>query len=569
MVLPVTSMVGTGSAGWATVAWMVRGGAEVFAALIIVAAALFILAAGIHMLRVRRRQALVRDLLARQRATEEARRSLFTGRRVDPVSASAPEAGLPRTVVSEGRIVFTESGDMLRFGSAMEGSDDGVVAAALAPGRPAPRPEGERPPPAVSASAQPTYRVERVVALHGSGVAMLSVDVDGKVERGDLLEPGLLMLMEELIEETRWSALGTAHGVHLDRSVCVCNGGEMHLAAVVDGDGDERLDRELRRALGQLRTSVAWRLGRERDVSSLRDAWTELARTMQRALEPTRLVDASRGGAVPRGGELRTTSSVAMRGGTVEYIVGMVNGGPGPVYDVQLLPTLGQEGVLEVLTSRGIDVDASGSFVVREVAEGAKATAVFVFRPLRLASVRIDCTIVYLRGVADVRELRLPGRWVDVEGVDVAHGEEVEPERALELATEPSAFVDRSAFFLPPGIETRPMLDACTGALRRSMRQVATLEEPEGDHTEVWFHGELAGAATMVACVSVIRGEGVVDLFVASTVAGAVPGAMLILREAAARAAGGGLVQALDPEGRSAAARRGFLLESGWGEVPR
>ena len=541
---------------------------EVFATLVIVAGCLFIVAAGVHIARRRRRERLVRDLLAQQRMTETTGKALFTGRRAhEPVSV-APDAGKPRTVVSAGRIVYTQTGDMLTFGSTMEGHDDGVVTAAVA------REGAPAPPTSAAPFTQPepagaSYAVERVVAMHDSGVAMLSVESGGRVLRGDSLEPELLVTLEELLEEARWSSAGTASGIHSARSVTVCRGGELHLAAVVDGDGDEWLDRELRCALGELRSSPAWSLAHPRTGAERQAGWVALRDTMSRVLDLTQGADPARGGASSPRGDLRLSTTVALRGGLAEYTVGIVNDGPGAVYDVQLLPSFGQAEVMEAVTVTGAEVDVRGAFVVREVAESGRASATFLLRPLSNAALRIDCTVVYLRGVADVQEVRLPGRWIEVEGVGLSPGEEVEPARALELAIDPSAFQDREALLLPPDVDGARLVRECIDELRHRMRPVSSLEDADGGRLETWLHAELPGGATLVACLTLMEGEGLVEAFVSSTLGTAVPGAMLDLRQTLNRVAGRPLVDALDPETRSSVARRGFLLEGSWGELPR
>jgi len=541
---------------------------KVFATLVILAAGLFILAAGVQIARRRRRERLMRDLRAHQRIVETAGQGLFTGRRAhEPVSV-APDVGKPRTVVSAGRIVYTKTGDVLTFGSTMEGQDDGVVTAAVAREAVPPPPPPSAAPAPRPVQGGPSYAIERVVAMHDSGVAMLAVDDGGRVVRGDALDSELLVTLEELLEEARWSSTGTASGVRGERSVTVCRGGELHLAAVVDGDGDERLDRELRWALGELRSSPAWSLARPRTGAERQAGWLALRGVMSRVLEITRGADPARGGASSERADLRLSTTVAMRGGLAEYIVGIVNKGPGAVYDVQLLPSFGQAGVMEAVTVTGAEVDAKGAFIVREVPESGRASATFLLRPLTNAALRLECTVVYLRGVAAIQEVRLPGRWLEVEGVTLAPGEEVEPARALELAVDPSAFQDREALLVPPDVDGARLMRDCVDELRQGMRPVSSLEDADGGRLESWLHAELPGGATLVACLTMMAPEGMVEAFVSSTLGAAVPGAMLHLRQALNRVAGRPLVDALDPETRSSVSRSGFLLEGSWGELP-
>ncbi len=538
---------------------------EVFATLVIAACCLFLLAAGVHVARKRRRQRLVRDLLVQQRSAETTKQGLFTGRRAHEPVTVTPDAGKPQTVVSAGRIVYTRTGDVIRFGSTMEGHDDGMVTAAVAR-------DAERQPPVVPVLApalqMQSYAVERVIAMHDSGVAMLAVGRDGQVVRGNALEPELLVLLEELLEEARWSSAGTASGVHGDRAVTVCRGGELHLAAVLDGDGDERLDRELRRAIGDLRSSPAWSLAHPRTPVERQAGWVALRDGLTRVLGLTPTADPARSGAFSRAGDLRVTTSVAFRGGLVEYIVGVVNLGQGSIYDVQLLPKLDKDGTLEILTSLAMEIDASGTFIIREVPEASKVSATFVFRPINPGTVRIDCSVVYLRGLMSVQDVRPPGRWVEVAELVVGPGEQVEPERALELAIDPSAFIDRCLLYLPGRVDARKLLDDCVDRLRQDMRLVAQVEDPGGARVEAWFHGELTADATLAMCLALWSHAGVFELFVASTTWPAVPSAMLMLRTALSRSAGGPLTDALDRASLASVKRPGFLLEDSWGMLP-
>ena len=575
------AMLISGGAAGSPAAVQLFGGSEanVFLALIGVSAGLFLLAAAIYLLRRRRRDRFVRELLAEQRMVEGGKRELFTGRKAAEIVAVAPDLGRPTTVLSEGRFVYTQGGEMLKFGSRSESSDDGVVASAMTAAQgqasgPAAGPAGATASaattdviPSASRGWRASYAVERLIAIHGIGVALLSVDGKGTMERGDRLDPDLLVALEELLEATRASPGELAIGVYRDRTVCVCRGGRVHLAAVVDGDPDERLDRELRWAIGDFSELVS---GHSMPAAATGFRQVDLAALVNRIMRVfalTKGADPARGGTASPGGDLVTTSTVAMRHGLVELDVGIINRGPGTAYDVQLLPRLSKEGVLEVVTSRGIDVDAEGRFMMPEVAPGSKATVGFVFRPLRPEVVRFDCTVVYLRGVADVQEVHLPPRWVEVEAIAPDPGELVEPERVMEIATQPAAFTDRAAMFLPVGQDGARVLAGCVDALREELRPVAQLDDPASGRFEAWFHGELTGGATVAACLTVLSREGVVDLFAASTTSSAVHGTMLLLRRTAERGTGQHLVDALDPDLRSAAARAGFLLDGSWGDL--
>jgi len=557
--------------------------ADVFLALVGASAGLFLLAAVIYILRKQRRDRFVEELLAEQRVVEGGRQELFTGRKATEIEAVAPDLGRPTTVLSEGRFVYTQGGEMLRFGSSMGSSDDGVVASALSAaqgqaGGPAMGPAGAT----AAATATPgvietasrgwraSYSVERLIAIHSIGVALLSVDAKGAMERGDRLDPALLVTLEELLEAARAAPGEPAIGVYMDRTVCVHRGGSVHLAAIVDGDPDERLERELRWAIADFTELVSGQSGPIAPAASTGFRQVDLAALMNRIMrvfELTKGADPTRGGAASPGGDLVATSTIAMRHGLVEFIVGIINRGPGTAYEVQLLPSLSKDGVLEVVTSRGIEVDAEGRFMLPEVAPGTKSSVGFVFRPLRPEAVRVDCTVVYLRGVANVQEARLPPSWVEVEAIAPDPGEQVEPERVMELASQPAAFTDRAALFLPVGQDAHRVLAGCVDALRQELRPVVQLDDPASGRSEAWFHGELAGGATVAACLSVLPREGVVDLFAASTASGAVNGSMLLLRRIAERGTGQHLVDALDPDLRSAAVRTGFLLDGSWGDL--
>jgi len=577
-------LVPSGAAGWSValqpaLQLVIGREADVFLALVGASAGLFLLAAVIYLLRKRRRERFVQELLAEQRMVEGGRRQLFTGRKAAEIEAVAPDLGRPTTVLSEGRFVYTQGGEMLTFGSRAESSDDGVVSSAMnaAQGRaggPASDMAG-----ATAAAAttevirsaargwRASYSVERLIAIHSIGVALLSVDAKGTIERGDRLEPTLLVTLEELLEAARAAPGEPSVGVYADRTVLVRRGGSVHLAAIVDGDPDERLDRELRWAIADFTDLVSGQPAPPASPGFRQVDLAALVNRIMRVFELTKDADPARGGAASPGGDLVATSTVAMRHGLVELIVGIVNRGPGTAYEVQLLPSLSRDGVLEVVTSRGIEVDAEGRFMLPEVATGSKSLVGFVFRPLRPEAVRVDCTVVYLRGVANVQEARLPPSWVEVEAIAPDPGELVEPERVLELASEPAAFTDRAALFLPVGQDGGKVLADCVDALRQELRPVVQLEDIASGRSETWFHGELAGGATVAACLSVLPREGVVDLFAASTASGAVHGSMLLLRRSAERATGQHLVDALDPDLRSAAVRTGFLLEGSWGDL--
>ena len=554
--------------------------ADVFLALIGVSAGLFLLAAAIYLLRKWRRDRFVQELLAEQRMVEGGRRELFTGRKAAEIEAVAPDIGRPTTVLSEGRFVYTQGGEMLTFGSSVESSDDGVVASAMNTaqgpvGAPATGPARAT---TVAASTsdviksasrgwRASYSVERLIAIHSIGVALLSVDADGAIDRGDRLDPALLVTLEELLETARAAPGEPAVGVYMDLTVCVRRGGSVHLAAVVDGDPDERLDRELRWAIADFTELVSGQPSPPESPGFRQVDLAALVNRIMRVFELTKGADPARGGAASPEGDLVATSTVAMRHGLVELIVGIINRGPGTAYEVQLLPGLSKDDVLEVVTSQGIEVDAEGRFMLPEVAPGGKCSVGFVFRPIRPEAVRVDCTVVYLRGVANVQEARLPPSWVEVEAVAPDPGEQVEPERVLELATQPAAFTDRATLFLPVGQDAGRVLAGCVDALRQELRPVVQLDDPATGRSEAWFHGELVGGDMVAACLSVLPREGVLDLFVASTVSGAVPGAMLLLRRTAERGTGQHLVDAIDPDLRSVMARVGFLLDGSWGDL--
>jgi hypothetical protein len=411
----------------------------------------------------------------------------------------------------------------------------------------------------------PTYRIEKIIALHITGVAMFAVDDKGKVINGRELDPELLIVLERLLEQARWLGGEMVREPYTDRTVSLTWGEDLHMAAVVDGEPDERLDRELRWALGDLSEDFAdtiWAWGEDRERSVPR----ELTMRLMKVFNLTRGVKPGLLDAKSEGGGLRVSSTISWRHSLAEYTLGIINNGPGPVHDLELLPTLNKEGKVEVATVYGIDVDKSMRFRMADVEQGEKAVATFAFRVLEPTDVRVDCTLVYRRGVASVQNLKLPGRWIELQQREaVGRGELVEPEVALELATQHASFRDRCALYGPRGSSIEELFNKLIEDLKERMDPVVELEDDEGTQVEAWFHGDAIGGGTVIVSVTVIPKKGIIDLFATATEAGVVPGTMVSLRRAVNDAAGKPLPEVLDPELRTTVPRMGVLLFQSWG----
>jgi len=377
--------------------------------------------------RRRKKRRLVEDLQRQRQAMERASSQLFSQRKADDIREAVSSPGRPRTQISEGAVAYTEAGEMLVFKSSGATGDGDVVAPAV--DRISSRAGAEAVP-----SWSPTYRLERIVALHITGVVMFAMDDKGGVINGRDLEPDLLVVLERLLEEARWLGGEMVRSPYADRTVSLTWGEELHMAAVVDGEPDQRLDRELRWALGDLAeefadTIWAWGEGEDRSVPR------QLTHRLMAVFKLTRGVKPDLLDSKSEGGGLRVSSTISWRHSLAEYTLGIINYGPGPVRDLELLPTLNKEGQVEVATVHGIDVDADMRFRLADLEQGRKVVATFAFRVLEPTSVRVDCTLVYRRGVASVQNLKLPGRWIELEQREpIGRGEMIEPERALELA---------------------------------------------------------------------------------------------------------------------------------------
>ena len=82
---------------------------------------------------------------------------------------------------------------------------------------------------------------------------------------------------------------------------------------------------------------------------------------------------------------------------------------------------------------------------------------------------------------------------------------------------------------------------------------------------EAWFHADVVGEGNVVAAVTMVPKAGIVDLFASSTVAGVVPGVMVLLRKSMDRTARQHLSEVLDPEVRATVPKMGILLYQSWG----
>ena len=507
--------------------------------------------------RKRQKKSLVVKLQKQRQAMEKASSDLFSERGADEIAQAVNQPGKPQTRISEGAVAYTEAGEMLVFKSS-EATDAGdVVAPAVdtISGR-----AGAQAVPTWS----PTYRIEMIIALHITGVVMFAVNEKGKVVNGRELDPELLMVLERLLEEARWLGGEMVKEPYKDRTVSLTWGEGLHLAAVIEGEPDERLDRELRWALGDLSDEFAdaiWDWDDETDRSVPRD----LTHRLHTVFNLTRGVKPGLLDAKSEGGGLRVSSTISWRHSLAEYTLGIINNGPGPVHDLELLPTLNEEGKVEVATVYGIDVDKDMRFRMADIEQGDKAVATFAFRVLKPTEVRVDCTLVYRRGVTNVQNLNLPGRWIELDRVEPKKGEPVEPERALELAIQPATFRDRCALYALKGASIDKLFNAMIEDLSEKMDPVVELEDDEDTQLEAWFHADLLGGGTVIASVTAVPRKGLIDLFATSTEAGVVPGTMVLLRHVANRAAGQMLPEVLDPELRTTVPRMGVLLFQSWG----
>ena len=144
----------------------------------------------------RRRKRRVKELLMRQQALEGSAKELLTTRKADAVKSVGDDVGKPKTIIPDGLVAYSESGEMLVFGSTKATEDGDVVASALED-----QPTSLNPP---LPTWSPSYRVERIVVMHMTGVVMFSVDEYGRIHKGDDIEPDLLITLEGLLEDAKW-----------------------------------------------------------------------------------------------------------------------------------------------------------------------------------------------------------------------------------------------------------------------------------------------------------------------------------------------------------------------------
>lgn len=508
--------------------------------------------------RKRKKRMLIEKLQKQRQAMEKASTDLFSQRTADEIHEAVAAPGKPKTKVSEGAVAYTETGEMLVFKSSDATSEGDVVASAV--DKFASRPGYEGVP-----TWSPTYRIEMIIALHITGVAMFAVDDKGNVINGRDLEPELLVVLERLMGEAKWLGGEMVKETYTHRTISLTWGEELHMAAIVDGEPDERLDRELRWALGDLSEEFAdaiWAWGEDKNRSVPR----RLTQRLMGVFNLTRGVKPDLLDVKSEGGGLRVSSTISWRHSLAEYTLGIINYGPGPVRDLELLPVLNKDGKVEVATVYGIDVDKDMRFRMPDIEQGNKQVATFAFRVLEPMEVRVDCTLVYRRGVASVQNLKLPSRWIELENRQpVGRGEMLEPERALELATQHATFRDRCALFGPRGANIEGLFNAVVEELSERMDAVVELEDDENTQMEAWFHGDAVGGGTVIVSVSVVPRKGIIDLFASSTEAGVVPGTMVMLRGVVNTAAGVALPEVLDPELRTTIPRMGVLLFQSWG----
>ena len=510
------------------------------------------------MLRKRRKKMLVQKLQKQRQAMERASTELFSERDADEIQQAVNLPGKPQTVISEGAVAYTETGEMLVFKSSDATKEGDVVASAV--DKIAARAGAQGVP-----TWSPTYSIEMIIALHITGVAMFGVDIKGKVINGRQLDQDLLIVLERLLEEARWLGGEMVKDTYNDRTVSLTWGEGLHMAAVVDGEPDERLDRELRWALGDLTEEFSddiWSWGEDTDRSVPR----ALTHRLHSVFNLTRGVKPGLLDVKSEGGGLRVSSTISWRHSLAEYTLGIINNGPGSVHDLELLPTLNIEGKVEVATVYGIDVDKDMRFHMANIEQDKKAVATFAFRVPEPIDVRVDCTLVYCRGLTSVQKLKLPGRWIELERREpVGRGELIEPEQALELATQTATFRDRCALYGPRGSNIEALFNAIIEDLSERMDAVVELEDDDGTQMEAWFHGDVIGGGTVIVSITAVPKKGLIDLFATSTEAGVVPGTMVMLRQAANRAAMQPLPEVLDPELRTTVPRQGVLLFQSWG----
>jgi hypothetical protein len=509
-------------------------------------------------IRKRKKKSLVEKLQKQRQAMEKASAELFSQREADEIREAVNAPGKPQTVISEGAVAYTETGEMLVFKSSDATDDADVVASAVDKI-------------SVRAGAQgvptwsPTYHMEKIIALHITGVVMFAVDEKGRVVNGRDLEPDLLIVLERLLEEAKWLGGEMVKRPYKDRTVSLTWGEALHLAAVVEGEPDERLDRELRWALGDLTAEFAddiWSWGDDVDRSVSR----ELTQRLVKVFNLTRGVKPGLMDTKSEGGGLRVSSTISWRHSLAEFNLGIINNGPGPVHDLELLPTLNTQGKVAVATVYGIDVDKEMRFRMSDIEQGRKVVATFAFRVLEPVDVRVDCTLVYRRGVTNIQKLKLPGRWIELDiRQPVGRGEQMEPEAALELATQPASFRDRCALFCPRGMNIEGLFNTIIEDLSENTDPVVELEDDNNTQLEAWFYGDIIGGGTVVISVTAVPKKGLIDLFATSTEAGVVPGIMVLLRQIAQRAARQPLSEVLDPELRTTVPRMGVLLVQSWG----
>lgn len=507
--------------------------------------------------RKRRRKALVQQLQKQRTAMEKASKDLFSQRKAAEIQEAVLHPGKPTTVVSEGAVAYTETGEMIVFKSSPATGAGDVVASAV--GRSAGR-GGIEPLPTWSAS----YKVELVIVLHITGVAMFTVDPTGKVGDARKLDGEILILLERLMERAKWLGGDMVTEVYKDRTVSLTWGEDIHMAAVVDGEPDERLDRELRWTIGDLVEEFSeeiWSWDQETDSSVPRT----LTKRIHNVFLLTAGINPGALAAQSQGGGLRVMSTVSWRHSLVEYTLGIVNNGPGPVHEIELLPAMSKKGALDVVTVEGIQVDREMKFHVDDIPQGKKAVATFIFRTMEPTQVRLDCTVVYRRGVASVQQLKVQGRWIELDDVDLRKGDQVEPERAFELAIQPAAFRDRCALFLPKDVDPEKLFNDAQGALREHFDPVVELEDDEMTQLEAWFHAGIAGEGTVIASLTVVPRKGVVDLFAASTVANVIPGTMTLMKKSLDRLVRRHMAEVIDPDLRATVPRMGVLLFQSWG----
>ena len=114
--------------------------------------------------RKRKRRKIVANLQKQRLAMEKAEKDLFAERKADDIRQAVLQPGKPTTVLPEGKVAYTEAGEMLVFKSTPAMGDKDVISSAVG-GR-----EGRG-----AAMAPPTWSAQKLPCLIFSWVSMPGV----------------------------------------------------------------------------------------------------------------------------------------------------------------------------------------------------------------------------------------------------------------------------------------------------------------------------------------------------------------------------------------------------------